>query len=86
MSPGRCVNVNDLAPGRKVEPRPIVLKHGGPTPVPVLPATDAANGSQLAENSPEVQALHASREAFYGRLQTLRAAGMPTQHAIGLLG
>ena len=63
----------------------MVLKHGGPTPVPVLPAADASNGSQLAENSPEVQKLIKARQAFYKRINLLKAAGLPTAEAMGLL-
>ena len=74
---GRGVNVSDIPNGYTIDPRALVLKHGGLTPLPAAPASTVNPGSQLQSNSPEVAAIKASREKFFGRLQKLRAGGLP---------
>ena len=85
IATGRDVDIANLPGGAKVVARPTVLRHGAPTPVPALPATNAASGSQLAEGSPEVDGLHRARATFYARLNVLVAAGLPAHLAAALL-
>ena len=62
-----------------VVPRPRVLKHGGLTELPVVVDNGAADGSQLATDAPECEALIERRVAFLRRVDVLRAAGLPVQ-------
>ena len=53
--------------------------------IPARPAADSAPGSLFAEDSPEIQEFVATRKRFYGRLATLRKAGLTEQQAFSLL-
>ena len=85
LSPGRGVDVAALPAHPEVEPRALVLRHGALPTVPAAPAAAPANGSMLAEGSPEVARLEASRVRLYTRLRELRAAGLDRQLALALL-
>ena len=88
LSPGRLVDVAALPAHPEVEPRALVLRHGAlpaAPGVPVAPAAQPAHGSMLAEGSPEVARLAASRARVYSRLRELRAAGLDAQQALALL-
>ena len=71
--------------GVKLETRAIVLRHGLPTPVPAMPASQAAADSMLAEGSPEVTKLISERSKLFLRIRQLRAAGLPMETALALL-
>jgi hypothetical protein len=85
IAPGRAVDPTSLPAGRKICSRPVVLRHGASSPVPVLPANSAITGSQLAEDAPEVASLRSSRTLLFKRVKTLVAAGLNIQQAILLL-
>jgi hypothetical protein len=85
IAPGRATDPTSLPAGRKICSRPVVLRHGAPSPVPVLPANSAVNGSQLAEDAPEIGGLRSARTQLYARIKTLVAAGLPIQQAIFIL-
>ena len=85
VTPGRGVAVSNLPVGLAIDHRAIVLRHGGGTPVPALPAASHVEGSLLAEGSPEVQAISESRACFYRRLRELRAAGLRSVAALDML-
>ena len=70
--------------GVRVDPRATVLKHGGLTPVPALPAGAPAHGSLLADGCVEVQALQGARRRFFDRLRALRAAGLAAHTTLAL--
>ena len=68
----------------KVSSKPVVLKHAGPMPLPILPATRAAEGSLIAEGGEECAALIAARRRFLVRLRDLHGAGLDAQIARAL--
>ena len=84
FAPGRQVDPSSLPPGTQVLNRAIVLRHGA-LDIPVLPASSAAAGSQLAENSVEVTKLIEDRRKLYARLEALAAQGLPHQEILTLL-
>ena len=87
-TPGRRVDLASLpngVAGVKLETRAIVLRHGLPTPVPAMPASQAAADSMLAEGSPEVTKLISERSKLFLRIRQLRAAGLPTETTLPLL-
>ena len=84
ISPGRLTRVEDLPTGVEINARPVVLRHSA-TSFPVLPATLAASGSQLAENSAEIVALTQRRRNLYARLSELSKAGLSNQACLTLL-
>ena len=67
-----------------LEPRALVLRHGGPLPIPAAAAHGAGPDSLLEAQSPEVTALIKKRRAFLGRLRALRIGGLPSQVALAL--
>jgi len=85
LSPGREVDVAALPGRRELEPRALVLRHGALPTVPATPAAAPAEGSLLAEGSPEVSALQTARGRLYQRLRTLCAAGLDKHVALTLL-
>ena len=85
LSPGRGVSANHLPVGLEIDQRAFVLRHGDGVPVPALPATNHAVGSQLAEGSVEVQNIGCKRARFYQRLGELRAAGLRAQSTMDML-
>ena len=76
--------MQDIPPGLPIEHRPVVLKHGGLDPLPVSPAGRAARYPTRVWR-PEVQRLQDKRSAFFRRLRTLRAAGLPALESQSLL-
>ena len=85
LSPGRGVSASHLPVGLEIDQCAIVLRHGNGVPVPALPATNHAVGSQLAEGSVEVQNIGCKRARFYQRLGELRAAGLRAQSTMDML-
>ena len=71
--------------GMQVSHRPVVLRHGGPLPLPVIPARESTPSSILAVRSPELCAIVAARAKFFQRLRELHGAGLPEQVCLGLL-
>ena len=84
---GRNVNPANVPTGLPIEKRAIVLKHGGgsASAVPAQPAPNAAEGSLLSEDSPELLELEATRARLYERLAALKLGGLSCQQACSLL-
>ena len=84
---GRNVDPTTVPTGLPIEQRAIVLKHGGggASAVPAQAAPNAAEGSLLAEDSPELRDLEATRARLYERLTALREGGLTDQQAFTLL-
>ena len=84
---GRKVRPETMPAGLVIEPRVIVLKHGGGSAcaVPALEARDAASGSLFGNNSPELRDLEATRKTFYDRFSALKEGGLSHQAAFTLL-
>jgi hypothetical protein len=84
---GRDVLPEMMPSGTVFEPRAIVLKHGGGSAcaVPAIEASNAAEGSLLSTDSPELLSLEATRQTLYERLSTLREGGLSNQAAFTLL-
>ena len=73
--------------GLKIEPKAIVLKSGGgsASAVTALETRDAAKGSLVGNNSPEMLDLEATRQKLYERLGELREGGLSKQAPFPLL-
>ena len=86
-TPGRGVDCHAIPQGVRITDRATVLKHGGggAFEVPVTVPTGRSPGSQLANDSPELQRLQEDRRRLFSRLQELRAGGLPKVLALSLL-